>query len=185
MGLITHHVSTFVNVAFGQNLNMPRRATVPPHPSFQRLLQAFGATGSGDERPVVALLMRKLGASRQSIGNWKTRGISKECALDAERETGVSAQWLLDGVGPRTPTTQPEAHKAQEPHLATAAAVFLDALRACPHKEELRVLLPLLLETDAPPYRARLLQLLGADVPRLPADSRDFYPPVPQQAETK
>jgi len=71
------------------------------------------------------------------------------------------------------------------PPISTALPVFLDALRACPHKEELRVLLPLLLETDAPPYRARLLQLLGADVPRLPADSRDFYPPVPQQAETK
>lgn len=80
----------------------------------------------------------------------------------------------------------PEGGSAfDSPPIRSALPVVLDAIAACPHKEELRVLLPLLLETDAPPYRARLLQLLGADVPRLPADSRDFYPPVPQQAETK
>lgn len=138
-----------------------------------------------------AELARRAGIAQPSVNAWvsgATQSMRASVAVKAARVLRVRTEWLASGVGPMEeefhsdtaiePTRQPV-------DTATAAAVFLDALRACPHKEELRVLLPLLLETDAPLYRARLLQLLGADVPRLPADSRDFYPPVPQQAETK
>lgn len=72
------------------------------------------------------------------------------------------------------------------PEISAALPVVLDAIRACPHKEELRVLLPLLVDTDAPAYRQRLAELLGdAQPPRLPVESADFQPPVPQQTTSR
>lgn len=43
-------------------------------------------------------------------------------------------------------------------------------MRACPHREELRTLMTLLIDIDAEPYRKRLLELLDTQsVPRPPA----------------
>lgn len=72
------------------------------------------------------------------------------------------------------------------PPITTALPVVLDAIAACPHRDELRTLLALLVDHDAPAYRQRLAELLGdARPPRLPVESRDFQPPVPQQAASR
>lgn len=42
---------------------------------------------------------RQLGASSAVMTNWKSRGISREGALQAEREYGCSGSWLLTGEG--------------------------------------------------------------------------------------
>lgn len=46
--------------------------------------------------------------------------------------------------------------------LSAALPVVLDALVACEHKEELKTLLGLIIDTNAQPYRQRLAELLGA-----------------------
>lgn len=49
-----------------------------------------------------------------------------------------------------------------EVRIAEALPVVLDALAAVRQRDELRQLLPLLLDTDAAPYRQRLAELLGS-----------------------
>ena len=65
--------------------------------------------------------------------------------------------------------------------LALALNVVLDALAASPAKTELRQLLTMLVDTNAPAYRQRLAELLAqpAANPMPAAESRDFQPPVP------
>lgn len=134
-----------------------------------------------------AELARRAGIAQPSVNGWvsgATKSMRANVAVKAARALGVRTEWLANGTGPMVDeyveAKELSSSQPMTPHLATAAAVFLDALRACPHKEELRVLLPLLVETDAPLYRARLLELLGAQpTEALPVESRDFYPPVP------
>lgn len=47
----------------------------------------------------------RLGASSAVLTNWKQRGISKEGALDAQREFGCNAWWLMTGEGPSSVAT--------------------------------------------------------------------------------
>lgn len=54
---------------------------------------------------------------------------------------------------------------ALPPSLPDALPVVLDALAASPHRAELRSLLALLVDTDAPAYRARLAELLVDGAP--------------------
>lgn len=98
----------------------------------------------------------------------RPRGIG--AALRAKL-TAAYPDWLPTEALP-TPTAPP---------LAQALPVVLDAIRSCPdsHREELRSLLTLLVDHDAPAYRQRLAELLGAAAPALPVESRDFLPPVP------
>lgn len=59
---------------------------------------------------------------------------------------------------------------AAAPSIQAALPVVLEAMRACPHREELRTLMTLLIDIDAEPYRKRLLELLDTQsVPRPPA----------------
>lgn len=73
------------------------------HPSIERLLSFVRA--SARVRPELAHakpeadIQIRLGVSPQVFTNWKKRGISKEGALDAQRELGVNAWWLLQGEG--------------------------------------------------------------------------------------
>jgi hypothetical protein len=43
----------------------------------------------------------KLGESSATITNWKSRGVSRDGALKAERMFGCAASWILDGKGER------------------------------------------------------------------------------------
>lgn len=81
----------------------------------------------------------------------------------------------------------PEGGSAfDSPPIRSALPVVLDAIAMCPHRDELRTLLALLVDHDAPTYRQRLAELLrAAEPPRLSVESRDFQPPVPQQATSR
>lgn len=57
--------------------------------------------------------------------------------------------------------------------IREALPVVLEAMRACPHREELRTLLTLLIDIDAEPYRKRLAELLDTQaVPRPPVQTK-------------
>lgn len=66
------------------------------HETAARLLEAAkilkGAEGPSD-------VARLLGVSPQKVTNWKSRGVSTEGMLDAQRLIGCSATWLQTGVG--------------------------------------------------------------------------------------
>lgn len=66
------------------------------HPTAARLLEAAktlkGAEGPSD-------VARLLGVSPQQVTNWKSRGVSTEGMLDAQRLIGCSATWLQTGEG--------------------------------------------------------------------------------------
>lgn len=66
------------------------------HPTAARLLDAAkilkGAEGPSD-------VARLLGVSPQKVTNWKSRGVSTEGMLDAQRLIGCSATWLQTGEG--------------------------------------------------------------------------------------
>ncbi|WP_343734574.1 helix-turn-helix transcriptional regulator [Acidovorax sp.] len=67
------------------------------------------------------------------------------------------------------------------PTLPKALEVVLNAMAKAPEKAELKQLLPMLVDTNAAAYRARLAELLAqpgaAPVPAV--ESKDFQPPVP------
>lgn len=77
------------------------------HESVSRLLDYARRKTKGS--PVVIAdfqaLQVVLDASSAKMTNWKSRGISKEGAIKAERELGVSANWLLTGEGDEDATT--------------------------------------------------------------------------------
>lgn len=66
------------------------------HPTAARLLEAAkllkGADGPSD-------VARLLGVSPQKVTNWKSRGVSTEGMLDAQRLIGCRAIWLQTGEG--------------------------------------------------------------------------------------
>jgi phage repressor protein C with HTH and peptisase S24 domain len=72
---------------------MPKRKI---HETAARLLEAAkilkGAEGPSD-------VARLLGVSPQQVTNWKSRGVSTEGMLDAQRLIGCSATWLQTGEG--------------------------------------------------------------------------------------
>lgn len=78
------------------------------HDSALRLL-AFAQVATASRRQPVtdwASLGACLGASAATVTNWKRRGVSKDGALDAEREFGCSAVWVLEGTGAEVPTQE-------------------------------------------------------------------------------
>jgi hypothetical protein len=112
----------------------------------------------------------QLRSGYRHLGDALARHIEIACALP---------QGWLD-----TDDDVPRRHASAAPYappLPLALPVVLDAIRSCPdsRREELRSLLTLLVDHDAPAYRQRLAELLGAAAPALPVESRDFQPPVP------
>lgn len=87
------------------------------------------------------------------------------------RSVGVSLRTKLDqrfpewrsNAGSYAATSHPAP-----PTLPAALPVVLDALALAPNRDELRQLLPLLVDTDAPAYRQRLAELLAPE----PAQSK-------------
>lgn len=72
------------------------------------------------------------------------------------------------------------------PTLAQALQVLLDAIAESPHRAELRQLLPMLVDTNAPAYRQRLGELLAPvgtanpTNPAIQAQTHDFAGKPPQ-----
>lgn len=70
------------------------------HDSFKRLLDYARRTTVGQAEPVqsIADLGRRLGKSSAVLSAWKTRGVSKQGALEAEEEFGCTVRYILEGV---------------------------------------------------------------------------------------
>jgi phage repressor protein C with HTH and peptisase S24 domain len=99
---ITHRVHHFVNTTCNNTvfsytticvMAPPKKTELPiaAQPQIARLYQA--AATLGDTTP--AQIARRLNTSVQSVGNWASRGISKEAALAAQNTYGFDANWLL------------------------------------------------------------------------------------------
>jgi phage repressor protein C with HTH and peptisase S24 domain len=67
------------------------------HQPLDRLLEIARA----HEIQGPAALARRLGETEQTVTNWGSRGVSKQGAMKAQAEFGVSANWLLTGIGPK------------------------------------------------------------------------------------
>ncbi|WP_124510901.1 hypothetical protein [Acidovorax sp. FJL06] len=66
------------------------------------------------------------------------------------------------------------------PAFAQALEVVMDAMAKSTAKAELKQLLPMLVDTNAAAYRARLAELLQPGSAPIPGpESKDFLPPVP------
>lgn len=70
------------------------------HESASRLYQAAVDAGKIAGLAPLTELARALNASVQKVKNWEKRGVSKEGALMAQNVLGISATWVLEGVGP-------------------------------------------------------------------------------------
>lgn len=116
------------------------------------------------EREVAGLtqgaLAAKAGVSQGAIGNVEA-GLRRQprALLPIAEALGLNPSWLATGKGQKH-RSAPDAADAT-PTLPAALPVVLDALAASPHRAELRSLLALLVDTDAPAYRARLAELLA------------------------
>lgn len=167
-----------------------RQSTSPPQTTLsERVREAMHAAGMTQ-----AELARRVGIAQPSVNDWlsgKTKRLKLETAVRAAAVLGVRLEWLVWGRGrPREDDHEhdhPSADKGSNGVTIHAALpAVLDAIAACPHRDELRTLLALLVDHDAPAYRQRLAELLrAAEPPRLSVESRDFQPPVPQQATSR
>lgn len=94
-----------------------------------------------------------LQTSSATMTNWKSRGISKDGAIKAERELGVSANWLLTGEGDEDAT-----HTARHKALVGKAEAVTEALPFLPGFKALSI--PLMAQAGA----------MGAGEEQLPDD---------------
>lgn len=90
--------------------------------------------------------------------------------------TGTDAEiddWLAQRKEGGEASSEALRSPVAAPSIQAALPVVLEAMRACPHREELRTLMTLLIDIDAEPYRKRLLELLDTQsVPRPPAQTK-------------
>jgi hypothetical protein len=103
------------------------------HQSMKRLLDFAREATKGQPNEVRSTtdLREPLGITSQVLTNWMSRGISKEGALEAERQFGCYATWLL---GLR-PTPVPQATEAA-PALELREALLLDRFRILARRPE-------------------------------------------------
>lgn len=80
-------------------------------------------------------------------------------------------------------TSQPTAVHTVMPTLAQALEVVLDAMAQSTAKAELKQLLPMLVETNAAAYRARLGELLGQSLQKQPSIA-DKLLAIPSEVES-
>jgi len=113
-------------------------------------------------------LAREIDVAQPSVNNWatgETKSLRAEVAVKAAKALGVRVEWLVFGSGPMLDEADGVTGL---PSISTALPVVLDAIAMCPHRDELRTLLALLVDHDAPAYRQRLAELLGSFDPRGP-----------------
>ena len=113
------------------------------------------------------------------------RELGDALARHIEITCGVPQGWFDtdDDVPLKTDAVRAgELLGATPPPITTALPVVLDAIAACPHRDELRTLLALLVDHDAPAYRARLAELLSLPPPSIAKgliETGDFAGPAP------
>lgn len=82
--------------------------------SYDRLMLAASRNGLRSAAELNRYMtIRGFSWSGSLIANWKARGVSKEGALDAEEAFGVSAIWILKGIG----TESVIQNSVQEPKI--------------------------------------------------------------------
>lgn len=124
----------------------------------ERLQRALAAKPGATQ----AELARYCKAAGPSVSDWfrgETRSLRAQTLVLAAEYLGVRARWLLDGSGRMDDAAAPSPPAAPDLKLAEALPVVLEAIAACPEREELRQLLPLLV-TGAHGYRERITELL-------------------------
>lgn len=133
------------------------------------------------------------------IGESNLRGAPMRIEKDAARRnlsiTHSTLQRMLTGEGAHLDKLEdvaayfgvsvwellhPESSARSTPTLAQALEVVLDAMAQSTAKAELKQLLPMLVETNAAAYRARLGELLGkaTDSARKTPDPQDMPPQI-------
>lgn len=140
---------------------------------------------------------RRTGIAQSTISTAERVGNGSADTPVYAKAYGVDAHWLATGKGAMLAASsafddkipnndRPIGNKfapSPAPTLAQALEVVMDAMAQSAAKAELKQLLPMLVETNASAYRARLAELLvqsgASQVPA--AESRDFQPPVPPQ----
>lgn len=127
-------------------------------------------------------LAREIDIAQPSVNNWatgETKSLRAEVAVKAAKALGVRVEWLVFGSGPMLDESGGIEHV---PSISAALPVVLDAIAACPHRDELRTLLALLVDHDAPAYRQRLAELLSLPPPSIAKgliETGDFAGPAP------
>jgi hypothetical protein len=105
-------------------------------PSVMRLLEC--AKDATADMPatrrvrVVGDLVRALGISPQTLTNWKSRGISKDGALLAERFFGCAPSYVIEGIGP---ARQASANEGLASH-PVAQSLSLRPFETPPHIQQ-------------------------------------------------
>lgn len=126
----------------------------------ERMRMALSASGLTQ-----AELARRVGVRQPSVNDWlsgKTKILKAATALKVATALRVDPAWLLWGDGQGPVSGEYSSGHPPLPSLEAALKTMLDAIHSCParHKEEVRQLLLLLLDHDAPAYRQRLLEML-------------------------
>ncbi len=113
----------------------------------------------------------KVGVSRGAVQQWEkgsTAPTRKHQPLIAKL-LGITVAELLCVTTTPSPGQVAGADSDKSPDrqgaptLEQAVEITLNALAASPHRAELKSLLGLLIDTDAPAYRQRLVELLSQD----------------------
>jgi len=112
------------------------------HPSAERLYLAAKSFGVEGQSAVA----RWLNEAPQTINNWEKRGVSKRGALEAQKKTGYSAAWILEGGDEALAFRRKPANgkaRAGTPleSLSPYEQQFIAHLRAIPDEDEKRHLL--------------------------------------------
>lgn len=90
-------IATFNNTLFSRVTMFSTMSKDKKNQPLDRLLSVAREKGVMSK----SALAKRLGETEQTITNWKTRGVSKRGLIQAEAEFGVSANWIMAGVGPQ------------------------------------------------------------------------------------
>ncbi|TSE32080.1 helix-turn-helix domain-containing protein [Tepidimonas charontis] len=142
-------------MALGRNIRLLREARGLSQVDLAK------KAGIGDHRAISALEVRDSVRSQFTLQIAKALEVPPELLQDTEDEV---LAWI---AADRKIATSP-VNQALSAAIHAALPVVLDAIAMCPHRDELRTLLALLVDHDAPAYRQRLAELLGSFDPRGP-----------------
>jgi len=117
-------------------------------PDYLRLIQAAKAIRGWNGDAAIALRLTENGysVSVQTIGNWKTRGISKEGVLSASKIIGVRSAWIETGIGEMADHGADSSAKLNQDRvpytfgLSSEEKLLVDAYRLKPRHDQLNVL---------------------------------------------
>ncbi len=74
-------------------------STKAKHESFERLLEAAGELNRANQITGPQKLAEALNEAPQTVTNWGTRGVSSKGAALAQKTLGISAAYILEGIG--------------------------------------------------------------------------------------